>query len=232
MAFRIVLACLLVAMATATTSVGSCVVKSNPDFRPDPDDCSVFYVCANEILYKFNCSDSVFDPVTRTCVAKGSTYDRCTKKDTPAQTVICLPGSRALIPHPENCAQYYNCSAPRQGYKWPQHLRECPFSQLYNVMTKQCEHYSMVKCGDRQEPISHCDYRANQCEAAHCIPCIVRYPSCKGLPDGLNQWVGREDSPYYVVCEGGRMVYSGMCTQEYGPQIFDKLRKMCVEGTP
>ncbi|XP_046572060.1 uncharacterized protein LOC124280209 [Haliotis rubra] len=191
MAFRIVLACLLVAMATATESVGSCVVKGNPDFRPDPDDCSVFYVCANDILYKFNCSNSVFDPVTRTCVGRGSTYDTCTKKDTPAQTVICLPGSRALIPHPENCAQYYNCSDPKQRFRWPEHLRECPYPQLYNVITKQCEHYSMVKCGDREQPISHCDYRANQCQACSLYPLHRALPKLQGSSRRLEP-VGRE----------------------------------------
>ncbi|XP_071083536.1 uncharacterized protein [Haliotis cracherodii] len=230
MAFRIVLACLIVAMATASTSVGSCVVKGNPDFRPDPDDCSIFYVCTNEILYKFNCADSVFDPDTNTCVGQGSIYDKCTKKDTRAETVICLPESRALIPHPTNCAQYYNCSAPTR-FRWPEHLSECPYPQFFNVITKRCEHYTMVKCGERVEAISQCDYRANQCLSAHCIPCMVRYPSCKGLPDGLNHWVGREDSPYFVVCEGGRMVYSGLCNQESGPQFFDQAKRMCVERT-
>ncbi|XP_071083537.1 uncharacterized protein [Haliotis cracherodii] len=233
MAFRIVLACLIVTMTTASTSVGSCVVKGNPDFRPDPDDCSIFYVCTNEILYKFNCADSVFDPVTNSCVAEGSIYDKCTKEN-PAETVICLPESSAVIPHPTNCAQYYNCSEPKQGYFWPEHLRECTFPQLYNVITKRCEHYTMVECGERVEPKNRCDYRVNQCEVAHCRPCNVTYPTCKGLPDGLNHWAewsAWENTANFVVCEDGRMVYSGTCNQENGPQIFDKVKRMCVEKT-
>ncbi|XP_067685006.1 uncharacterized protein [Haliotis asinina] len=228
MVFRIALACLLVAMATASTPVGSCVSTTSPDYRKDPDDCSVYYLCVNNNLYKYECSNLVFDPWTQTCASPGSIYDSCTEteKETEAS---CPPESTALIPHPSHCAQYFNCSASKHGYFWPEHLRECPYPQLYNDITKQCEHYTMVDCGDRFEPTAQCDYRGNQCEAAHCRPCYLTYPVCKGLPDGLNQWVGMSDSAYFAVCVDERMVYSGMCSQEHGRQIFDKVKRMCIE---
>ncbi|XP_067685011.1 uncharacterized protein [Haliotis asinina] len=147
------------------------------------------------------------------------------------EAVNCLPESTELIPHPTHCAQYYNCSAGKQSYYWPEHLMECHYPQVWNVITKQCEHYTMVDCAEREEPNGHCDYRRHQCDRAHCRPCYLTYPSCKGLPDGLNEWVGMSNSPYFAVCVGERMVYSGMCSQEYGSHIYDKLKRTCIEPT-
>ncbi|XP_041349873.1 peritrophin-1-like [Gigantopelta aegis] len=216
----------VVAVVVATDD--SCTPKGAADLRADPYDCSVFYVCANKKLVKFTCNDSVFDPLTKACVPKGSIWDKCTPK--PRSTVgECTPGSTAIIPHPTKCAQYYDCSDNTEVFRWPLHLKECPYSRVFNTETKRCEHYSMVKCGEREEPISHCDYDAYQCRSAHCIPCNVRYPSCKGLPDGLNPWVGREVSPYFVVCNNNRTVYQGQCHQDNSYYLFDAVKKTCVE---
>ena len=71
-------------------------------------------------------------------------------------------------------------------------------------------------------------YVANQCQGhAHCIPCEVRFPSCKGLPDGLNPWLGREMSPYYVLCNAERALYQGMCDNSQGTQLFDPEKRLC-----
>ena len=76
------------------------------------------------------------------------------------------------------------------------------------------------------------DYVMNQCQGrAHCIPCNVRFPSCKDLPDGLNPWVGREYSPFFVLCEKQRPLYHGQCDNSKGTQLFDPVKRVCTEMT-
>ena len=74
------------------------------------------------------------------------------------------------------------------------------------------------------------DYKVNQCEGhAGCVPCHVRFPSCRGLQDGLNAWSGRQGSPSYVTCHQQRVVASAMCKQEGAVAIFDAERRECVK---
>ena len=71
------------------------------------------------------------------------------------------------------------------------------------------------------------DYEENHCRSSMgCIPCHVRFPSCKGLPNGLNPWVGREGSPYYAVCSNERVVYHDMCDFENKKEIFHPLKRI------
>ena len=58
---------------------------------------------------------------------------------------------------------------------------------------------------------------------------MVRFPSCKGLPDGLNPWVGREYSPFFVLCEQQRPLYHGQCDNSKGTQLFDPVKRVCTE---
>lgn len=208
----------------------------------DPHDCSAFYVCNVQQRFDFSCGENVWDQETKTCVGRGSQWDKCTiarELDSLAaeHELTGLSGSR----HPcansntgihakgDNCAQYYDCSAREATISSDQYVRECVFPLLFNAETKRCEHYDTVKCGARTEPLDACDYEANQCRSAHCIPCNVRFPSCRGLPDGLNPWVGREYSPYYVLCEKQRSLYNGSCDNSRSTQIFDPEKRVCVE---
>jgi hypothetical protein len=72
------------------------------------------------------------------------------------------------------------------------------------------------------------DYKALQCSSAQCIPCNIRFPTCTGLPDGLNPWVGREWTPDYVTCEEERVILQGQCKSEKEPQVFHPNEKTCV----
>ncbi|XP_050412528.2 uncharacterized protein LOC126827300 [Patella vulgata] len=209
-----------------------CVQRSSRDIRPDPRDCSMFYICISGSIYKYSCQHNVYDPYTASCVPKHSKHDTCSKVDGRTQQWAqkrCPPISTSLLPHPTNCAQFYNCSKSAMELGWEDNLQECPYPQLYNVQRKRCEHYSMVQCDSRKEPFSQCDYMINQCRTSHCIPCSVRYPSCVGLPDGLNVWKDRSESPYFVVCKGNRAVYTGSCGSRPFTQIFDSRKRMCVD---
>ena len=43
------------------------------------------------------------------------------------------------------------------------------------------------------------------------VPCAYYYPDCRGLPDGNNLWFGRENSPFYSVCQDDRSVDGRLC---------------------
>lgn len=55
------------------------------------------------------------------------------------------------------------------------------------------------------------EYSGMTCMRAHCIPCSVSFPPCRGLNDGFQSWPGRTDSPYYVVCKNERTIDEGVC---------------------
>ncbi|XP_048257683.1 uncharacterized protein LOC124146570 [Haliotis rufescens] len=142
---------------------------------------------------------------------------------------ICMTTTETLIPHPTKCAQYYDCSAPAAKPSWEQNLQECTNPQLYNTETQRCEHYSMVQCGNRTEPLGICEYEFPCFGGRYCgAPCHVYNPSCRNLSDGLNVYEYRLNSPYYVVCVNQRLVYTGECHDfGTGPPIFDAEMRAC-----
>ncbi|OWF42968.1 hypothetical protein KP79_PYT12117 [Mizuhopecten yessoensis] len=193
------------------------------EWKEDPTDCSVFYLCYNGRRTKYSCPGTmVTDPISRACVPKGSKLDKCSEKNTPS-----IPCNAALK---ESCAKYTNCPVPREmGMPIIPEVQECPYPLLYDEDSKGCAYPDTVKCGDRIEPKDPCDYRANQCEGPNCVPCSVRHPSCSGRPDGLNVWAGREKTPYFVVCRGERVVHQGLCPQGDKGRMFDPEISGCVD---
>ncbi|XP_041379702.1 uncharacterized protein LOC121392632 [Gigantopelta aegis] len=146
--------------------------------------------------------------------------------------IVCTSDSPDFIAHPTRCELYYDCANSKPHgtsmASWETYEAVCSSykDQLFNNDTKRCEHYSMVECGNRFEPIYRCDYRL---EGYPRIPCNVYNPSCKGRPDGLNPWVPRYESPYFVVCKSNRTVYQGMCYFYNGYAfIFDVKLRTCV----
>ena len=75
------------------------------------------------------------------------------------------------------------------------------------------------------------EYKAEQCLRAHCRPCYIDNPSCRGKPDGLNPYPYRDGSPYYIVCADQRLVYKGMCAP-IGHQYYNKELRTCVPREP
>ncbi|XP_071083544.1 uncharacterized protein [Haliotis cracherodii] len=143
---------------------------------------------------------------------------------------ICMTTTETLIPSPTKCAQYYDCNTPAMEDSWEQNLQECPYPQLYNPGTQRCEHYSMVTCGNRTEPLGKCEYDQHACLGGWDCgqPCHVNNPTCRNLADGLNVYEWRLNSPYYVVCVNQRLVYTGECHDfGTGAPIFDAELRAC-----
>ncbi|XP_061187505.1 uncharacterized protein LOC133195630 [Saccostrea echinata] len=226
-------------------------------FRPDPSDCRVYYLCGQGKDWRLQCGpNTVWNQEIGSCVPVGSPEDKCTQgnKDPLPQKApqgdpgarspgtrhyspfsestwrpTCRPGSTKRFPHPTRCAQYYDCGADPKEDWWGKHLRECPYPTVYDTVTGSCEYYTTVNCGQRKMPLDPCDYLAQSCRNAHCAPCHIRYATCAGLPDGINTWRGRENTPFYVVCQAGRVAFHGRCINpEPGKrQVYDEAFHTC-----
>ncbi|XP_041379685.1 uncharacterized protein LOC121392602 [Gigantopelta aegis] len=204
--------------------------KPGQNWVADPRDCSKFYLCFAGKKYDFDCGKSVWDPDTKTCVGRGSRWDKCSIKTELEKLNPCYEGGNGMTAKSDNCAQYFDCRSRETTISQDPHLKECPYPLLYNEDEKRCEPHTSVECGKRKEPVDPCEYEANQCKFAHCVPCNVRFSSCNALPDGLNPWVGREWSPFFVVCQKNRVVYNGQCDMTNGLQMFSPIKKMCVDA--
>ncbi|XP_048257660.1 uncharacterized protein LOC124146557 [Haliotis rufescens] len=137
---------------------------------------------------------------------------------------ICLTKRQPLIPHPTECAQYYNCTTPAMKHYWEANLQECPYPQLYDPGTETCEHYTTVQCGNRTEPLGKCEYLVGRDSG---MACFANNPSCRNLPDGLNAYEHCPNSPKYIVCVSQRLVYTGVCNNKTGTSIFDAKLRAC-----
>ncbi|XP_046555121.1 uncharacterized protein LOC124264424 [Haliotis rubra] len=145
---------------------------------------------------------------------------------------ICKTTTETLIPYPTNCARYYNCSAPAIRRYYPgieKNLQECDYPQLYNPDTHRCEHYSMVQCGSRFEPLDACEYDLFPC-SRQCGPgCDFSYPSCRNFADGAHADKYKPDTSFYHVCFNQRLVFNGRCPSlTTGPVLFNATLRMCV----
>ncbi|KAL3859205.1 hypothetical protein ACJMK2_009434 [Sinanodonta woodiana] len=209
------------------------------EWKRESTDCSVFYLCIGNTAVKYTCPvNTVADVNKRACVPKKTGDDECTSSTiqlTVGETHsrnhdtvhTCKTGETKT--HDKGCAKYFECIESENG-SYVMEEQECPYPMLYDVTSGKCDGFQNVKCGNRPEPKDPCEYEANQCKGAMCTPCYVRYPSCANLPDGKNQWIGREWSPYYIICENGRVIAQAECPHsDIGYQIFEPYSKECVE---
>jgi hypothetical protein len=68
---------------------------------------------------------------------------------------LCLRFPNITLEHPYNCAKYYVCDS-RNPIGTMARIEECDFPYLFNPNSERCEHYSIVKCGQRYEPKNQC----------------------------------------------------------------------------
>ncbi|XP_046373703.2 uncharacterized protein LOC124147113 [Haliotis rufescens] len=133
-----------------------------------------------------------------------------------------------LLPHPEYCHWYFNCSLiPREedwAYLEPL-TQECPYPNLFSISTRECTHFREVDCGARKVLQAPCEYRMNQCHQSPCLPCPVRHGSCVGLEDGNHPFPDREWTPKYLVCESNRTVDQKDCPED--TPIFSPGTRKC-----
>ncbi|BFZ01380.1 hypothetical protein BsWGS_04419 [Bradybaena similaris] len=141
---------------------------------------------------------------------------------------MCQGKRGSLLAHPDSCSWYVNCSMTPDAVMsryFDGYVMECPYPQLFSSVTSQCEDFNHVDCQSRFEPKSPCEYRANKCrESSHCIPCWVRYASCRGLSEGLNPWKGMEWQPFFVECHKERTVFQGQCQSS---AVFSPITRAC-----
>ncbi|VDI08421.1 Hypothetical predicted protein [Mytilus galloprovincialis] len=135
----------------------------------------------------------------------------------------CKYNTESLIPHPNTCQLFYNCSqavspipTTEKVYansRIPQHayLHECPYPELFSTTSMSCQNYTDVKCGSRYETKNKCDYLAvgYNCQAA-CKVCIYFTPDCMGIADGIyrNKYI-EPPGEFYFECQNERIIYSG-----------------------
>ncbi|KAK3604442.1 hypothetical protein CHS0354_031745 [Potamilus streckersoni] len=233
--------CSVFAVVIALSSTQN--ICNQGEFKLIPkDDCTGFYLCNwGHTVEMPDCpAGSVFSVSGHSCVPIGSPYDDCKKskqkmnqstKQPDTIQELCRAGAD-IIPHPTECQLYYNCSmwyneVPRF---FEQHLQECPYPLLFSTTTHRCEHFLRVQCGARTVRKSACDYRQNQCGTSHCIPCSLSFPSCEGLPDGLNAHQQKLWTPFFAVCYKERLIHQGRCPSDSKgrPLIFSPEMRQCV----
>ncbi|KAL3852459.1 hypothetical protein ACJMK2_016093, partial [Sinanodonta woodiana] len=126
----------------------------------DPDDCSVYHICYKKQALRLECGpgngDTVFDPVTNTCVQRGSRFDTCTKRKMLESSRLkedksCYPGSSAIVASEFHCAQYFDCTETNHTSPYPR-VNECPFPNLFDRASEKCLQPELVKCDTRFEP--------------------------------------------------------------------------------
>lgn len=63
----------------------------------------------------------------------------------------------AKLTHMKHCARYFDCAqnGTVRGFR-EEHERECPYRELFNDKTGQCEDQAQVDCGDRVRPKDAC----------------------------------------------------------------------------
>lgn len=69
---------------------------------------------------------------------------------------ICKLYPSLVFPHPHECQMYYNCSMIEDKdlsieCHHVMHLTECIYPDLFSEETLQCENFTNVKCGEREE---------------------------------------------------------------------------------
>lgn len=199
-------------------------------------DCSKWFVCVFGHPFAINCgSGTVFSIKYSVCVHPGSDYDDCPVTVTPSPVDQCKAGFvHRVFSKPDNCAQFYNCSLPREnprpGYLGD-YIDECPYPKLFSERTKKCENFTTVNCGSRKEIKYACNYQKLQCSRSHCIPCAFRYPDCRGLSDGFHVWEEKRMSPYYAHCFSERGTPKTCPAVNGKGQLFSPDTRTCVEAS-
>ncbi|XP_048739534.1 uncharacterized protein LOC125653906 [Ostrea edulis] len=95
---------------------------------------------------------------------------------------LCRRNSSLILPHPLECQLYYDCSTKYNTLppNLNQHMRECPFPDLFSVQTLRCEDYRHVTCAGRAEHKTACEYRLNQLNVYH-VMCTLQDVESGGI---------------------------------------------------
>lgn len=64
----------------------------------------------------------------------------------------CTVHPNAVLPDPDNCAKFYNCSEKNGLHK------ECTYPDLFNPDGQICQEFLNVTCSTRKEPQAPCKF--------------------------------------------------------------------------
>ncbi|XP_061178768.1 uncharacterized protein LOC133187419 [Saccostrea echinata] len=122
---------------------------------------------------------------------------------------ICKAYPSLIFPHLGECQLYYNCSMTYSPVpsNMEQHMMECTYPDLFSERTLQCENFTDVCCGARQEIKDKCSYRMEKTRG-QCFS-----PSCVGKLDGM---IGTTWNSY-MICLKERLLGVGSCDTEELP---------------
>nr|KAG5706508.1 hypothetical protein BaRGS_028679 [Batillaria attramentaria] len=134
-----------------------------------------------------------------------------------------------LVAHTSRCHWYFNCTVAaleNLGGHLSALEEECRYPQLFDTVTRRCREFINVRCGDRFEPVDPCEYDANQCRGANCVPCKHRYGSCRGRQNGIYPFHTERWTPTFITCYQQRNIAQDDC-QPPTP-IFSPVNRDCV----
>lgn len=70
----------------------------------------------------------------------------------------CAGNPFGILPDPQHCARYYNCSQRFQISGLDSFQSECPYPQLYDTNLRACNDFQEVQCGSRFKSMAPCKY--------------------------------------------------------------------------
>lgn len=131
------------------------------DTRPDrfghPFDCSMFVRCHNGVALEFRCPSGLhWSERTHSC--EQPSIARCQQAGIPPRPqpqpifppnssptffqcpAFDVPGEFVYFPHPNDCSQFYQCSAGRAV------MLRCPSGHLWNIERSFCDREQNVHC--------------------------------------------------------------------------------------
>ncbi|XP_052780014.1 uncharacterized protein LOC128217140 [Mya arenaria] len=141
----------------------------------------------------------------------------------------CDGSTMGIMPHPGECQLFYNCSRTDSPFLLGNHVQECTYPDLFDATLLTCRDFRGVDCGPRVELVSGCEYKSNKCNGSHCKACYIRFPNCKGLPDGKIPINWQMFTQFYAECEKGRFIGKLECPQGLKgvPMVFDPFQGVC-----
>lgn len=123
---------------------------------------------------------------------------------------LCQQNSSLVLPHPHECQLYYDCSTKYNTLppNFVQHMRECPFPDLFSLQTLRCEDYRHVRCDERVEFTTACKYwRINGTDLliavfiSTCVyDCDVFFMFVFSPPSFIGQYRANQVNVYHVMC--------------------------------
>ncbi|CAC5391918.1 unnamed protein product [Mytilus coruscus] len=138
----------------------------------------------------------------------------------PSPAELCVVSPRyTRLPDKEYCQTYFDC-----GDKTGEPVKkECSYPLQFDVEKQSCEDFHTVKCGNRKNLKSKCQYNKYKSMRSPFTSCEMAYPSCEKKPNGFQPHLKRPQSPWYMVCKDEHLVKTGFCgSDKNGKEIATK----------